>query len=79
MGLFVPQNKLKENIYFLTVSLVASVEGRLSNEHLVEQNPVAPPVHAIAVLQPLDDLQHGSIVAPPVHGAAVLQPLYDLK
>ena len=37
--------------------LVAAVEGRLPDQHLVQEDPERPPVHAVRVLQPLDDLK----------------------
>ena len=38
--------------------LVATVERRLPDQHLVEEDAKGPPVHAVAVLQALDDLKH---------------------
>ncbi len=36
--------------------LVASVEGRLPYQHLVQQDSERPPVHTVGVLQAFDDL-----------------------
>ena len=36
--------------------LVAPVEGRLPDKHLVQEDTEAPPVHTVRVLHPLDDL-----------------------
>ena len=36
--------------------LVTAVEGALADEHLVEEDPEAPPVDAVSVLHSLDDL-----------------------
>ena len=38
--------------------LVAAVEGALANEHLIEEDAEAPPVHAVGVLHALDDLEN---------------------
>ena len=37
--------------------LIAAVEGALADEHLVEEDPEAPPVDAVSVLHALDDLK----------------------
>ena len=37
--------------------LIAAVEGRLPDQHLVEEDPERPPVHTVGVLQPLDNLK----------------------
>ena len=39
--------------------LVAAVEGRLPDHHLVEEDAERPPVHAVRVLQALNDLKWG--------------------
>ena len=41
--------------------LVAAVEGRLADEHLVEEDTEGPPVHAVGVLHPLDDLRRRNV------------------
>ena len=41
--------------------LVAPVERRLPDQHLVEQDAEGPPVHAVRVLHPLDDLGEGGM------------------
>lgn len=38
--------------------LVLAVERRLADEHFVEQHPVSPPIHALAVRLVLNNLQH---------------------
>ena len=41
--------------------LVATVERRLPDQHLVEEDAKGPPVHAVRVLHPLDDLSEGGM------------------
>ena len=41
--------------------LVAPVERRLTDQHLVEEDAEGPPVHAVRVLHPLDDLSEGGM------------------
>ena len=36
--------------------LVTAVEGRLADQHLVEQHAEGPPVHAVRVVEAFDDL-----------------------
>lgn len=40
--------------------LIITVEGRLTNEHLIEEDPEGPPVHGEGVLQALQDLEGNS-------------------
>lgn len=37
--------------------LIITMEGRLTNEHLIEEDPKGPPVHRECVLQALQDLR----------------------
>ena len=39
---------------------VAAVEGRLADDHFVEEDAERPPVDALVVLQPFDDLNVNS-------------------
>ncbi len=39
--------------------LVLAVEGRLSDQHLVQENPVGPPVHRLVVRLIMNDLRGG--------------------
>ena len=47
--------------------LVAAVEGRLADHHLVEEDAERPPVHAVRVLQTLNDLKLGEKCPEAIH------------